>query len=63
MEQRADVHSGTQRRYEVSRKELPVYCPRPGAELWSAHPRVYLPLGESDQARCPYCGALYVLKD
>lgn len=63
MEQHADVQSGSEVRYEVSRKELPLYCPTRGTDLWSAHPRVYLPLGENDHARCPYCGALYILKD
>jgi uncharacterized Zn-finger protein len=49
--------------YEVSRKELPVHCPPPGSTLWNSHPRVYLPLGEVAFARCPYCGAEYVLKN
>ena len=53
----------TEARYEVSRKVLPVHCPMPGSSLWNSHPRVYLPLGEVDHARCPYCGAEYVLKD
>ncbi|HID48448.1 MAG TPA: zinc-finger domain-containing protein [Chromatiales bacterium] len=31
--------------------------------LWNSHPRVYLAIEETGEARCPYCGALYVLKD
>lgn len=50
-------------RREVRREELPFCCPPPGSELWSAHPRVYLPLGEQAHARCPYCGTLFVLKE
>jgi uncharacterized Zn-finger protein len=30
--------------------------------LWNSHPRVYLPIEADGEARCPYCGALYVLK-
>ena len=50
-------------RYEVSRADLPLSCPMPGAPLWSSHPRVYMPLQETGYARCPYCGAEYVLRD
>jgi uncharacterized Zn-finger protein len=31
--------------------------------LWNSHPRVYLPLEENGSAACPYCGAVFVLKD
>lgn len=40
-----------------------VFCPNPDMALWSGHPRVYLGLAESGQARCPYCSTLYKLKD
>jgi uncharacterized Zn-finger protein len=49
-------------RHEVTAADLPLHCPPPGTSLWNSHPRVYLPLGENGEARCPYCGALYVLK-
>lgn len=53
--------------YEISRKQLPLYCPMPPSEggqaLWSAHPRVYLPIMEQGgEIACPYCGARYRLK-
>lgn len=49
---------------EVSRKDLPLACPRPADVLWNMHPRVYLALGsKGDEAVCPYCGARYVLQD
>ncbi len=49
-------------RYEVSPDALPLHCPMDGMSLWNSHPRVYLPVEESGEARCPYCGAIYVLK-
>jgi uncharacterized Zn-finger protein len=49
--------------YQVSRKDLPLHCPMDGMRLWDSHPRVYLPITETGQAKCPYCGAIYTLKD
>jgi uncharacterized Zn-finger protein len=57
-----EIPANAQSRYEVTAAELPVHCPMPGMSLWNSHPRVYLPLAETGEARCPYCGALYVLK-
>jgi len=48
---------------EVSRKDLPLSCPRPQDELWNMHPRVYLPIEKTGEAACPYCGARYVLQE
>ena len=56
------VQPNAENRYEVSRDDLPLSCPMPGMYLWNSHPRVYLPLEEKGEARCPYCGAMYVLK-
>ncbi|HMS04802.1 MAG TPA: zinc-finger domain-containing protein [Burkholderiaceae bacterium] len=41
-----------------------VYCPGPKAamELWNGHPRVYLDVAHTGEAKCPYCGTLYRLK-
>lgn len=52
-----------QNRYEISREDLPLHCPTPDMRLWDSHPRVYLPIEKSGEERCPYCGAIYVLKD
>ena len=52
-----------QTRYEVTRADLPLHCPTDQMSLWNTHPRVYLPIEESGEATCPYCGAHYVLKD
>ncbi|MHB8345605.1 MAG: zinc-finger domain-containing protein [Acidiferrobacterales bacterium] len=58
-----EIQANAQNRYEVSQADLPLHCPMEGMSLWNSHPRVYLPLEESREARCPYCGAVYVLKD
>jgi uncharacterized Zn-finger protein len=52
-----------EKRHQVTRAELPLHCPLPGASLWNSHPRVFLPIEDSGQARCPYCGAEYILTD
>jgi uncharacterized Zn-finger protein len=48
---------------EVTRADLPLHCPMKDMQLWNSHPRVYLPIGDSGEERCPYCGAVYVLKE
>ena len=50
-------------RYEISRADLPLHCPMPGMSLWNSHPKVYLPVEQTGTAKCPYCGAEYVLRD
>ena len=57
-----ETPANAQNRYEVTRADLPVHCPMPGMSLWNSHPRVFLPVEENGEARCPYCGALYVLQ-
>jgi uncharacterized Zn-finger protein len=49
--------------YVVTRADLPLHCPMDNSGLWSSHPRVFLPVEETGRARCPYCGAEYVLQD
>ena len=51
------------RRYAVTRADLPLSCPMPAMALWNSHPKVYLPIEASGAAKCPYCGTQYVLKD
>ena len=48
--------------YSVSSEELPLHCPTENMSLWNSHPRVFLPIEETGEAVCPYCGARYVLK-
>ncbi|NMM09145.1 MAG: zinc-finger domain-containing protein [Polaromonas sp.] len=42
-----------------------VYCPNPKADmaLWNSHPRVYLDVARTGEAKCAYCGTVYKLKD
>ena len=41
-----------------------VYCPSPQAnmETWNTHPKVYLDVAHTGEAKCPYCGTVYQLK-
>jgi len=55
------AQANAENRYEVTRADLPLSCPMPSMALWNSHPRVYLPIEEEGQCKCPYCGALYVL--
>ena len=57
------LQSNAVKRYEVTKKDLPLHCPMPNMSLWNSHPRVFLPIEETGEAACPYCGAVYVLKD
>ncbi len=50
-----------QRTYKVTAQDLPLHCPMDNMRLWDSHPRVYLPIEETGKAKCPYCGADYVL--
>lgn len=57
--------ANAEKRYTVSRAQLPLSCPTPDMALWDSHPRVYLPI-ESEangECACPYCGAVFVLAD
>ena len=55
--------ANTKHTYYVTAKDLPLSCPMPEMELWNSHPRVYLPIEETGEAKCPYCGAKFVLSD
>ncbi len=49
---------------KIKKAELPVCCPTKKMPLWSAHPRVYLPLDETQrEAVCPYCDNRFILVD
>jgi uncharacterized Zn-finger protein len=58
----AGQSDNTQRLIEVTAADLPLHCPTPSMRLWSAHPRVYLPIEKTGEALCPYCGTKYVLR-
>ena len=41
-----------------------VFCPSPkaGMKLWNSHPKEYLDVARTGEAKCPYCGTVYRLK-
>ncbi len=41
-----------------------IFCPSAKADmkLWNSHPKVYLDVARTGEARCPYCGTVYRLK-
>jgi uncharacterized Zn-finger protein len=47
---------------EVTAADLPLHCPLPSQKLWNTHPRVFLFVESTGEARCPYCGTLYRLQ-
>jgi uncharacterized Zn-finger protein len=51
---------------ELTAKDLQgpgvVFCPNPKMPLWSGHPRVFLDVASTGEAKCPYCGTVYRLK-
>ena len=49
------------REIDVTSKDLPLHCPMPSVKLWDTHPRVFIDLAETGQAKCPYCGTVYKL--
>lgn len=53
----------TKKKYVVHQRDLPLSCPTNAMELWNAHPKVYLPIEETREEHCPYCGTLFVLQD
>ena len=57
------AYANTQTEVEVGHVDLPLSCPQPNQKLWNAHPRVYLPIEESGEASCPYCGTHYTLTE
>ena len=57
------IPANAQNRYGVRPKDLPLSCPMPGMYLWNSHPKVYLPIEATGEAKCPYCGAQYQMMD
>lgn len=59
----SDKEACTKLRVEISRKDLPLSCPPGDKRVWDAHPRVYLPIEETGEFTCPYCGTFFQLTD
>ncbi|MEN3354629.1 MAG: hypothetical protein V7640_2787 [Betaproteobacteria bacterium] len=53
--------TNSQRNIAITTDDLPLHCPMPSMVLWNAHPRVYLPIQNTGEALCPYCGTKYML--
>lgn len=47
---------------ELDGHDLPAFCPNPKMPIWSSHPRVFLEVATTGEAKCPYCGTAYRLK-
>jgi uncharacterized Zn-finger protein len=50
-----------QKSVDIDPHDLPLHCPTASVKLWSNHPRVFLSIEPTGEARCPYCGTLYKL--
>jgi len=48
------------KQYQVTKKDLPLHCPMPSMSY--SHPRVFLPIQEKGNVKCPYCGTDYTLE-
>ena len=46
---------------EVTAADLPLHCPMPSMKLWNTHPRVFIDVTSTGDAKCPYCGTVYKL--
>ena len=55
------IPANAENRYGVTTSDLPLSCPMPGMYLWNSHPKVYLPIETTGEAKCPYCGAAYFM--
>ena len=51
----------TAREIDVTSADLPLHCPMPSMKLWDAHPRVFIDVAVTGEAKCPYCGTVYKL--
>ncbi|MFQ5470353.1 MAG: zinc-finger domain-containing protein [Gammaproteobacteria bacterium] len=56
------IEPNAENRYEITAADVPLHCPLDGMSLWNSHPKVFLPIDENTNAKCPYCGAEYILK-
>ena len=55
--------ASTDKVVKVTARDLPLHCPPPESSLWNSHPKVYLPIEETGEAKGPYCSASYELVD
>ena len=43
--------ANAERVYNVTRADLPLHCPQPSMYLWNSHPKVYLPIEATGEAK------------
>ena len=46
---------------DITARDLPLHCPLPSMTLWDSHPRVFIDINSTGEAKCPYCGTRYKL--
>ena len=49
-------------RIEITDDDLPLHCPTPQTPVWCYHPRVFLPVNQGGEVKCPYCSTVYVYR-
>lgn len=54
-------HPSSEKTCRVNWSDLPLNCPMPHMSLWNGHPRVYLPIHNTGEEKCFYCGTVYTL--
>ena len=54
-------HGSAQENLNAANADLPLHCPLPSMYLWNSHPKVYLPIEATGEAKCPYCSSTYRL--
>ncbi len=59
----ATVSTSDESVFHIKKEQLPLHCPLPEMSLWNQHPRVYLPIEDSGEEKCPYCSTEYILED
>lgn len=57
-----EIQANAENQYDIDDADLPLHCPMDAMSLWNSHPKVYLPVEKTGEAKCPYCGAEYHLK-
>ena len=62
-EEQKPAQPNAENHYDVTHADLPLSCPMPGMSQWNSHPKVFIPIEETGEAKCPYCSATYVLSD
>ncbi len=58
-----EMTPNAQNRYDITHDDVPLHCPMSDMSQWNSHPKVYLSVEETGQAKCPYCGTEYFLLD